>query len=296
MSHFCIIVTGYDVESQLENYCEDTEYIDKDYLEFDVEVEKGEETRYILDRIKKIKDEIKDGKLNNNPIFLETLQKELKVLEESEEGNFGKYFEEWCGYEEHNGNWGYWSNPNAFYDWYQIGGRWSGYFKLKKGRKGDYGELSWTNKEEDRRKDYCDSCLKGDVDVEGMLKDQEKKSAELYDRVYKIVGNFDDWKSFDQFENKDDYHAQRVQKLLNKEGLYLDPLQFKVSREEYIKNNRMNSLIPYGYFHEGEYISHGDMGWWGISNNEKDNWDNEFMDWWNSLPDDTSVTIVDCHI
>ena len=30
---------------------------------------------------------------------------------------------------------GYWQNPNAKWDWYLIGGRWSAFFKLKEGRK-----------------------------------------------------------------------------------------------------------------------------------------------------------------
>lgn len=30
------------------------------------------------------------------------------------------------GFEQRNGVWGYWSNPNAKWDWYQLGGRWSG--------------------------------------------------------------------------------------------------------------------------------------------------------------------------
>lgn len=31
---------------------------------------------------------------------------------------------------------GFWQNPNAQWDWYLIGGRWTGFFKLRKGRKG----------------------------------------------------------------------------------------------------------------------------------------------------------------
>jgi len=40
------------------------------------------------------------------------------------------------------------------------------------------------------------------------------------------------------------------------------------------------------------------MGWWGITTNEKadDEWNNEFQKLIEDLPDDTLLTLVDCHI
>jgi hypothetical protein len=46
--------------------------------------------------------------------------------------SFEEFIEDWGGYEKNeNGKYGYWENPNAKWDWYQIGGRWNGFFKLK---------------------------------------------------------------------------------------------------------------------------------------------------------------------
>ena len=45
----------------------------------------------------------------------------------------GEYAEQYHGYvynEEEQG-YGYYSNPNAFYDWYVIGGRWPRVFLVK---------------------------------------------------------------------------------------------------------------------------------------------------------------------
>ena len=39
----------------------------------------------------------------------------------------------WYGYDksaDHDNEYGYYHNPNAQWDWYQLGGRWSGYFKM----------------------------------------------------------------------------------------------------------------------------------------------------------------------
>jgi len=47
---------------------------------------------------------------------------------------FEAFMAEWHGHEERNaetGRYGYYENPNAKWDWYQIGGRWSGFFKVK---------------------------------------------------------------------------------------------------------------------------------------------------------------------
>lgn len=48
--------------------------------------------------------------------------------------SFDKMVEDYHGYRSVNpdtGEYGYWENPNAKWDWYQIGGRWTGFFKMK---------------------------------------------------------------------------------------------------------------------------------------------------------------------
>ena len=45
-----------------------------------------------------------------------------------------KLAKEYFGYRKVNGRYGYMSNPNAKYDWYSEGGRWSGYLTHKRGK------------------------------------------------------------------------------------------------------------------------------------------------------------------
>lgn len=40
---------------------------------------------------------------------------------------FEAYMQEHHGYRQHEGKWGYWKNPNQKWDWYSIGGRWTGF-------------------------------------------------------------------------------------------------------------------------------------------------------------------------
>ena len=56
------------------------------------------------------------------------------------------YAKDYCGYRKINGRFGYMSNPNAKYDWYSEGGRWSGYLCNKEGRTTDIElltEVDW---------------------------------------------------------------------------------------------------------------------------------------------------------
>ncbi|WP_231115051.1 hypothetical protein [Neomoorella thermoacetica] len=64
----------------------------------------------------------------------------------------------------------------------------------------------------------------------------------------------------------------------------------------YIKRNvnftTFAVITPDGTWHEK-----GNMGWWGIVTNEKDNWEeNYFKNFIEPADPETIITIVDCHI
>lgn len=57
-----------------------------------------------------------------------------------------EFAKEYFGYRKVNGRYGYMSNPNAKYDWYSEGGRWSGYLTNKEGKTTDcelLTEVDW---------------------------------------------------------------------------------------------------------------------------------------------------------
>jgi len=58
--------------------------------------------------------------------------------------SFDEYMQNWCGEEKdpERDLYGYWENPNAKWDWYQIGGRWKGLLKAKNGEPRSEGLLS----------------------------------------------------------------------------------------------------------------------------------------------------------
>lgn len=71
-----------------------------------------------------------------------------KQLAPFQENNMGDCPEEYLKFnedeeadvDEKNGKRGYWENPNRRWDWYLIGGRWTGAFALKPGKNGKVGK------------------------------------------------------------------------------------------------------------------------------------------------------------
>lgn len=58
-------------------------------------------------------------------------------------------------------------------------------------------------------------------------------------------------------------------------------------------------ITPYCFVDlNGEWHEKGTMGWWGMSSNEmpQDLWDKEFREYYESVPDETRIVVVDFHI
>ena len=185
MSHFTVLIIGNDVEEQLEPYFELECTMNQEEMKNDPRAEFVEEmtTEALTEDFLKTK--------NDHPeYYYETLE---------------DFASEYHGYikAEDEEVWGRFTNPKSKWDWYQIGGRWSGIFKIK--------------------------------DIE-----------------------------------QDD------------------------TKEKYIEDS--SRFSTYALVKEGEWYAKGEMGWWAVSSNEDENWSEEFGKMIKSLPEDTLLTLVDCHI
>ena len=131
------------------------------------------------------------------------------------------------------------TNPNAQWDWYKVGGRWSGI----------YGE---------------DTFRKHEVSVDY-----------LKERITAIA--------------KETWDKNRLPELVD---------ALEMNYDTYIKQAVTNNLVPWAFIKDGEWHSKGDMGWWGLTKNEMldEKWSELFWSMFEALPDDTLITIVDCHI
>lgn len=252
MSHFTVLVIGEDYEDQLAPFYEQGDEND-DFMEHQIEVA-------VENMEAKARELAKD---EGNPAYAGMVQQ--GKFKEVCESYYGGLFDE-------EGNLYYLSNPNAQWDWYVLGGRWRGYFKLKPGKQGILGESGTGG---NQPKYDADQALKGDIDWEGMKKDKLEKARETWDTFEIAVQN-------GTIKGNDAYWNYGIEK--------------DDDEDSYIA--RQSSNATFAVLKDGEWYEQGNMGWFGVVLDEKDQgqWNDEFDKLIESLPDETLLTVVDCHI
>ena len=203
------------------------------------------------------------------------------------------------------------TNPNAKWDWYVVGGRWTGYFPLKKGAKGELGRPGVFNNQ--ANPNTADVARKGDIDFDRARAESEAQAREwfaLWEKAFTKHGKPESWKSFlekvDAKEMKIDEAREKFHKQPaiaeyknSKDSLLGCPVgAFGFDKEAYVEAARAASLIPFAIVKDGKWHEKGSMGGWGIVSDARDEieWVTEAAKAIDDLPDDTLLTIVDCHI
>jgi len=213
---------------------------------------------------------------------------------------------------------------NPKWDWYVLGGRWHGFFKAKDPSK-IVNDLSGIFDEEIEN-GYGDAMEKGNIDIKGMEDEYIKECLEEYDEIVGIInhwietntknGNVPSPKPWSYYQNLVDNHIltlDEAKDLYEKKESYInllkdagyvfwrdDPIAdyWAKTREEYLSDSLKHFMLPYAFVINGEWHALGEMGWFGFSysENDFDTYYKEFWDTFNSLPDDTLVSLFDCHI
>lgn len=212
---------------------------------------------------------------------------------------FEQYMEDYQGYSERDpetGRYGRWENPNAKWDWYEVGGRFSGKLLLKDGT-------------------TVDRARKGDVDWETIKNNAGSKAAHRYDLFQTHFGALPVNVSWEDAKTKfgEDYAAarefyntqervveynKRCRDLQLGDGFYDGPDDFLISKEQYVENARCDAIRTFAVLINGTWNEKGEMGWFGVVSNEKDvnDWRTAYENILDSISDDTVITVVDCHI
>lgn len=199
------------------------------------------------------------------------------------------------------------TNPNKKWDWYSLGGRWRGFFKLKRGSQGEQGSPGVFDNAPEHD---ADSCLWGNVDVEGMRDAAGEKAGKRWDEIRAVIGphieGFLSWakireKHQDNIDAaRTEYHAQQLMQALTKEKIFLwdGPEEFLVQREQYVEAARRAAISTFAVVKDGQWYERGSMGWWGVVSDEKDKdeWLKQFNTLLDSLSPETRVSVYDCHI
>lgn len=207
------------------------------------------------------------------------------------------------------------TNPNRKWDWYQVGGRWSGLLRLKPGAAGEHGQRSWMNRDEAiNQSQFCDSALKKDIDFEAMRQEAADEAAKRWDEAHAIIGDRT-WQTWEQVlatvtkapegqglwdYRRKFYHGQEALKELRQkfDNPFADLDEYLTPREKYVNTARNAAGTTFAVLKDGEWYEKGEMGWWGAVANEQDqdDWNAQFAKLIDDLPEDTRLTVVDCHI
>lgn len=265
MSHFAVIVIGKNIEEQLEPYWEATE--NPEYVEF-------------IDEEQELLDDYNNGAKDGVPF------KEIYAT-------FEEFVEDWYGVEErepiHN-RYGRYANPNAKWDWWQIGGRFSGYFKKK-------GSDTRVN-----------SVSIDELDIEGMTQEVLADANEEYSKLEAILKGrpAPSWQEFlEKYPTPEEARAAYgelpvIQDMFSAKFFIFGGVaeEFGQSREEYLEKVKQKVLAPFAFVENGAWFQKGEMGWFGMSSNDMEDreWATQFNQVIASLPPETQLTIVDCHI
>jgi hypothetical protein len=328
MSHFTVMVIGDNVAEQLQPYHEyECTGIDDQYV-VDVDVTDqlnavlAEETeavrlddgtvksRYDDQFYTKISDNEIDRKLDRKEFELPTGAQIVKMtrnqLREFEGESVEEFAKEYGNWFERDGRYYNHTNQNAKWDWWVVGGRWTGFFKLKSGATGVVGEPGLMTKPASER--TADAALKSAIDFDGMRHKAEEKATKRWRQVRQITP--ETWESWDSIRNRvsdialarDTYWEQPAIKALRapphgRDFFDIDD-NLAGSLEDYVAAARDAACVPYALVRDSQWYARGDMGWWGISSNEQNrgDWNRKVNELLDSLPDDTLLTIVDCHI
>lgn len=231
---------------------------------------------------------------------------------------------------------GYYHNPNAKWDWFQVGGRWAGFLQLREEvEMGDNKpNFSWgwdaVAQNEVIEKKRVDQAKFKDIDWERMMAENGERARETWKLLAQEVGVDENgricqpqkgWQetlaTFEGAENRSalvdafrtEYQAQPVvqrfmalcAKHRDRFGIFEDIEHYACTEDEYVRLGRNNAISTYAVITpDGKWHSSGDMGWWGMSSesdDERKKWSFDFYEsFLSNLDPETQITIVDCHI
>ena len=195
------------------------------------------------------------------------------------------------------------------WNWFQLGGRWTGYFKLKNGSNGNVGDPGLMTSS--AKKGFSDQCLKKDIDIQSMIDDAKNKAEKEYDLAHSVIDGqkFESWefvrtRIHDIDKARKEYHAQPLIKKWNESkikdqlGWSSSPEDYSTPKERHLKNACDSVISAFSIIKDGKWYQKGEMGWWGFVSDEKDSniWNEQVSKLFNELPDETLISLYDCHI
>ena len=207
---------------------------------------------------------------------------------------FRDYAEDYCGYcfyEDQNA-YGYYSNPNSFWDWYRIGGRWPCSFLVKSDCReyavGDY-DLDYELPVPPEGYAWASAARKKDIQWQAMI-DYNKKTMQEHYEFHR--------KAFETQTLPDKTWLR-----LREDGVYTydnfpvylagETFEECMKRRNYLTDT--DYLMSPCYYVDADYWHSSDGISFGAERDMDEDWRNELAEFYHSLSDETVLVSVDCH-
>lgn len=295
MSHFVVLVIGDNIDEQLEKFDENLEtpryvkytkeqliakeresiedYKNKTYAKFLADPEAYAADCTNESHLEYLKNEFpKKLEWNDDEVYSEA----IRFYEKAEIGPDGEVYSTY--------------NPNSKWDWYQVGGRYAGRIFLKEGVEKEFEpEFSWgwdtKAMEEVLKEPRVDTALMKDIDWSKMHNVQSRYDEAIRFWEMKVEGA----------EPKTEEEKEQLKWDWYKPEFFIE--RYK-NKETFAKSRA--SFTMWAIVKDGVWYEKGSMGFWAMSDETHD----EALDWElnmydrfiKDLPEDTRLTVIDCHI
>ncbi len=181
--------------------------------------------------------------------------------------------------------------PDGRFDWYELGGRWTGFFKIKENPRFPKKIKTGTCLDEDKIKPgYADQICVCDVDWEFMRRERNGKITERRKRYASFLLEYKERKKPDQIKYL--FYINNVRNMAKRKNKFIPE-----SEKENIE--RLDILPVYAICKDGEWE---DVDSWFAKQEDKMDQNNSEHFWGkrleiilHNLPDDTVLTMIDCH-
>ena len=215
-------------------------------------------------------------------------------------------------------------NPRSKWDYWRVGGRWSGGLKLKQGASALAEVEKHWDSPDDVQPGWCDQAYKRDIDIEGMRDEAATKARAQYEQfaaLKAIHGELPDASWLELDHNSQEFtdartkywahpliKAMKEAELIGVWGAFPHD-EFGFTLDEFVTRARLRVMAGYATLDglraddkggtPGTWMAKGSMGWWGIGSDTVDSEQayliavNKVID---DAPDDTVFTFIDCHI
>jgi hypothetical protein len=219
--------------------------------------------------------------------------------------DFDTFAKEWAGYHRNaDGVWGRITNPNKKWDWWTVGGRWTGLLSTN-GDSPLASDVEWEvlkQRELDDREETWREFHEALAAVSGLpipdaiLQDAHEKWTE--------EGKRSDYRH-ETWASAEDYARYNMAEKWARENLdafwfysFVEIADLYKPLDEYLELFK-NRAVTYAFIDlDGGWNQRGEMGWWGCDDPEKGtpDYDTAFWRFVESLPNEQRIFLVDCHI